>query len=599
MLHVKTIPAGERGLTAKLREAKRLVEGAKRDPGFRRSVLEVVALVDQRDYAAEVSAVFAFIKRHVRYTRDPLGLEHFTNPVDMMRQIEREGQTFEDCDGTAILAAAMLETIGNPTRFVVGRIADQAVHIWTEARVGARWIPLEVTRPATGVGWDPKPDFDSVRKERLMSEHVAIYSGQRALEPVSQATFAGLGQDPPQVGPHLPPRMLRRHIFKQLTRRPDAREWPPRDWPHYGPELNGELSGWLSRAWKEIKRGWGKARKTLKPLLKQFGPMLLNVIPGVGPILSAGLQVAGAMTSQVKGIYDALPPDLQKILGPEIRGIIADAESQLSKGADAVRVQQQTQKRIGDIVTNAAAEERRRKNEQLEKQRQRLLKLSFTAGDWRKAFGALGYHDRTWCEMRLRWEITRAEKSIRDQLELHRNLPISQQVINSMEAARERGECYIAYATAAILHKQGAGPAPSVKRNTPWCQWAGPEFQRWFANGNFMRDAWEPNRMFNPNWEDDPRILTLPPENVDAFHAAVVRAFDAIEAEWFGHYKYGPGPRLARLPSANQHQARLQTKASAKFAELIEEHKKARPPSSGSGMAIAAAAAALVLLSKG
>jgi hypothetical protein len=67
----------------------------------------------------------------------------------------REG----DCSEFAVLLAAMLRANKIPARIAVGLVYlehSQAIgfHMWTEAYLGGRWIPLDATLADGGIGPD-------------------------------------------------------------------------------------------------------------------------------------------------------------------------------------------------------------------------------------------------------------------------------------------------------------------------------------------------------------------------------------------------------------------------------------------------------------
>jgi hypothetical protein len=66
-------------------------------------------------------------------------------------------QTMEgDCTEHAVLLAAMLRAKGIPSRIAVGLVYVESLsafgcHMWTEANLDGKWIPLDATRGARGI----------------------------------------------------------------------------------------------------------------------------------------------------------------------------------------------------------------------------------------------------------------------------------------------------------------------------------------------------------------------------------------------------------------------------------------------------------------
>ncbi len=66
-----------------------------------------------KDYLGEIQALFEWVQKNVRYTKDPYRVEVLHSARRMLEL--RAG----DCDDMTILLAAMLEAIGHPTRLVI------------------------------------------------------------------------------------------------------------------------------------------------------------------------------------------------------------------------------------------------------------------------------------------------------------------------------------------------------------------------------------------------------------------------------------------------------------------------------------------------
>lgn len=154
------IAAGAAGLQQKLERLRQLVRDGSTHPLVRRTAELATAGVPERNPAAEARAVSAWIRDHVRYTRDPVGAEYFQAP-DLLIRHAIEGHAAGDCDDLAALGASMLESIGVPTRFALGgRPGGPPGHIWFEAAVGpGRWLPVDDTMRGRPPGWAPTRDL--------------------------------------------------------------------------------------------------------------------------------------------------------------------------------------------------------------------------------------------------------------------------------------------------------------------------------------------------------------------------------------------------------------------------------------------------------
>lgn len=92
-----------------------------------------------RDAQAMAYAIRDYVARHLKFVRDPVGIENLTRPVDHMRQLEQAGPSgyiLGDCDDAATLSAALAGAVGIPSTFTVlafdwGRGASPYQHVFT------------------------------------------------------------------------------------------------------------------------------------------------------------------------------------------------------------------------------------------------------------------------------------------------------------------------------------------------------------------------------------------------------------------------------------------------------------------------------------
>ena len=100
----------------------------KGDMKVRDLVEQICSTLHQGDYASEVLAIYYWVCQHVRYLRDPHGLEFVKEPARTLES--RSG----DCDDIAVLLAAMTMACGNRCRFVlVGFVpGGEPSHVFTE-----------------------------------------------------------------------------------------------------------------------------------------------------------------------------------------------------------------------------------------------------------------------------------------------------------------------------------------------------------------------------------------------------------------------------------------------------------------------------------
>lgn len=157
---LQLIPDGVPGISATLKIMSGLVKEYKKSMAVRDTTLRLVKGCGQKDYSCEVRQVHAYVRDVIRYVNDIRDVETVQTPD---KTIEL-GQG--DCDDKSTLIAAMLESIGHPTRFVaIGFQVGVFSHVYVETKIGPNWIPLETTEDVE-VGWQPDPQIIVERMQR-------------------------------------------------------------------------------------------------------------------------------------------------------------------------------------------------------------------------------------------------------------------------------------------------------------------------------------------------------------------------------------------------------------------------------------------------
>lgn len=150
------LPPGRAATVGTLRAMRDLARGAVRSPSqtIREHALRLVKFLPARDWTGQVAVLLRFVQTQIRYTRDPAGVELVQTPEKTLEY----GQG--DCDDKCTLLAAMLESLGHPTRYVALGIRGRSFsHVICETKIGTRWVALEtiLNKP---IGWSP-PDATS------------------------------------------------------------------------------------------------------------------------------------------------------------------------------------------------------------------------------------------------------------------------------------------------------------------------------------------------------------------------------------------------------------------------------------------------------
>lgn len=147
------IPSGRDGVIATLRHMADFARASLKTPDqtIRRAALQIFRnkAVPPRKWLREISALHEFVRDHIRYVKDPDGIELVQTPEATLTLATG------DCDDKSTLLAALLLATGHPCRFVaVGMNGAPFSHVLVEAKVGEKWVPAETIIPKP-LGWFP------------------------------------------------------------------------------------------------------------------------------------------------------------------------------------------------------------------------------------------------------------------------------------------------------------------------------------------------------------------------------------------------------------------------------------------------------------
>ncbi|HEU5409004.1 MAG TPA: transglutaminase-like domain-containing protein, partial [Nitrospira sp.] len=109
------IPTGWRGTQKTVEHVQSLIRSGAKDFYVRQKAIDILleSQVKPKDYLAEIKALFEWVQRHIRYTKDTFQVEVLHSARRMLEL--RAG----DCDDMTILLGAMLEAIGHPVRLIL------------------------------------------------------------------------------------------------------------------------------------------------------------------------------------------------------------------------------------------------------------------------------------------------------------------------------------------------------------------------------------------------------------------------------------------------------------------------------------------------
>ena len=144
------LPEGATGTSVTLNHMVKLARDGAKDPLVIQTASALVRDLPQYDRLGEIQALHAFVRDHIRYTNDPLGTELLRTP----RAILEMG--VGDCDDKSTLLAALLRSIGRPSRFVAIQSGNMPAysHVLVQTPWGAGWMTLETIKDVPA-GWSP------------------------------------------------------------------------------------------------------------------------------------------------------------------------------------------------------------------------------------------------------------------------------------------------------------------------------------------------------------------------------------------------------------------------------------------------------------
>lgn len=147
------MPAGPNGTRETLKHMRKLVHLGKLDPFNRDLANTLTSSAPQKNWLAEMRAIFFYVRDGIRYALDTWGVE--------VLQSARVTVTlgYGDCDDKCVALATLLESVGHPCRFVAlgfGEIG-QYTHVIVETSLAGEtpWIALDATEPVQP-GWFPE-----------------------------------------------------------------------------------------------------------------------------------------------------------------------------------------------------------------------------------------------------------------------------------------------------------------------------------------------------------------------------------------------------------------------------------------------------------
>jgi transglutaminase superfamily protein len=151
------VSKGDAGVNQKIGAIRGWIEKGKRSAVTRGFLAQVLRGIPERSPVREIGAIVEGVRARVRYTRDPAGVEMFTDPDLLL-----SGQAgLGDCDDFVIATGTALEGAGYKVAPVVGWRGGAARHVWLKVLVPGRgWTDLDPANRDSSIGWTPEQRYD-------------------------------------------------------------------------------------------------------------------------------------------------------------------------------------------------------------------------------------------------------------------------------------------------------------------------------------------------------------------------------------------------------------------------------------------------------
>ena len=148
--HVVAMSKGFAGVQQTIAKMRQLVQQSRVNAAIRQAATNAIFLTPEKDQFSEVEAVFNYVRDHIRYTRDVLDVETLSTPEITL------ATRLGDCDDQSTLLAALLESVGYQTRFVIEgyQAPGHFDHVYLQCLVNGEWIAMDATESHC-MGWSP------------------------------------------------------------------------------------------------------------------------------------------------------------------------------------------------------------------------------------------------------------------------------------------------------------------------------------------------------------------------------------------------------------------------------------------------------------
>lgn len=115
------------------------IRASRVNPAVIQAAVSIIYTTPERDELSEITALFEYVRDHIRYVRDVHGVETLTTPEMTLQR--RVG----DCDDQTTLLCALCESVGYPTRLIAAGYNDPRAyeHVYCQILARGIWIDAD------------------------------------------------------------------------------------------------------------------------------------------------------------------------------------------------------------------------------------------------------------------------------------------------------------------------------------------------------------------------------------------------------------------------------------------------------------------------
>lgn len=148
---LRSLPGGDAGTRATLKEMRSIVRAWKTDPSIRQFAARITSVCGtHHNWTCQIETLHEWVRDNIQFLPDVAEVETLQTPELTLEQGSG------DCDDQAILLATLLQSIGHPARFIAVDLGHGGFsHVFVETAIGAYWVAAETTEPDWILGRRP------------------------------------------------------------------------------------------------------------------------------------------------------------------------------------------------------------------------------------------------------------------------------------------------------------------------------------------------------------------------------------------------------------------------------------------------------------